>query len=112
MEEGKIVSAIPKVTRRSKYGINWDSYAILARQTGQPVLAGRDIRNSQVKAIRQYNREPYVSPEGHIAVRLRNSHVDADGKRYGDVYFEWIPEEDDDDVGEYIQAANTTNTNT
>lgn len=98
MEEGKIVSEIPKVTRRSKYGINWDSYAYLARQTGQPVLAGKDIRNSQVKAIRQYDREPFVSAEGHIAVRLRNSHIDPkDGKRYGDVYFEWIPDIDDED---------------
>ena len=92
MEEGKIVSAVPKVTRRSKYGINWDGFAYLAKQTGQPVLAGRDIRNSQVKAIRQYDREPYVSEEGRIAVRLRNSHIDPkDGIRYGDVYFEWIP---------------------
>lgn len=91
MEEGKIVSAIPKVARRSKYGINWDTYALLARQTGQPVLAGRDIRNSTVKSIRQYDREPFVGENGYIAVRLRNSHIDPkDGQRYGDVYFEWI----------------------
>lgn len=92
MDEGKIVSAIPKVTRRSKYGINWDGYAHLARQTGQPVLAGKHISNSQVKSIRQYDREPFVTPEGHIAVRLRNSEIDPkDNRRYGDVYFEWIP---------------------
>lgn len=92
MEEGKIVSAIPKVTRPSKYGINWDSYAYLAKQTGQPVLAGKDIRNTQIKAIRQYTREPFVTSEGRIAVRMRNSHINpADGQRYGDIYFEWIP---------------------
>lgn len=97
MEEGKIVSAIPKVTRRSKYGINWDGFAYLAKQTGQPVLAGKNIRNSQVKAIRQYDREPFTSNEGHIAVHLRNSHIDPnDGRRYGDVYFEWVPDTDDD----------------
>lgn len=92
MKEGKIVSEIPKVTRRSKYAINWDGYAYLAKQTGQPVLAGKDIRNSQVKAIRQYDRDPFVTEEGHIAVRLRNSYIDPkDNRRYGDVYFEWIP---------------------
>lgn len=91
MEKG-IVSAIPKVTRRSKYGINWDGYAYLAKQTGQPVLAGTDIRDTQVKSLRQYDREPFLSAEGHIAIRMRNSHIDpADGKRYGDVYLEWIP---------------------
>ena len=91
MEEGKIVSEIPKVARRSKYGINWDSYAHLAKQTGQPVLAGRDIIDSQIKSIRQYKREPFLSEDGHIAVRVRNSYKSpADGKRYGDVYFEWV----------------------
>lgn len=99
MEEGKIVTAIPKVTRRSKYGINWDSYAYLAKQTGQPVLAGRDILESQVKAIRQYKREPFICEDGYVAARFRNSHIDSkDGKRYGDIYFEWIPYTDADNA--------------
>lgn len=97
MKEGNIVNEIPPVKRRSKYGIDWDLYANLARQTGKPVLAGMHIRNSQVKSVRQYDRPPFLTSEGHIAVRLRNSYINhEDGLRYGDVYLEWIPTQEDD----------------
>jgi hypothetical protein len=41
--------------------------------------------------MRQYTRPPFVTDEGRIAVKLRNSKIEDDGKRYGDVYFEWEP---------------------
>lgn len=112
MEEGKIVTSIPPISRATKSGINWDRYAELARQTGQPVLAGKSIKDSHVKSVRQRHRPPFITPEGRIAVRLRNSHVDPrDGYRYGDVYLEWIPE---DNTGEadaaFPEHRNTTTT--
>ena len=97
MMEGKIVNEIPPARRRSKSGIDWDLYANLARQTGKPVLAGMHIRNSQVKAVRQYNRPTFLNEAGHIAVRVRNSYIKPeDGQRYGDVYLEWIPNTEDE----------------
>lgn len=93
MEEGKVVRDVPKPTRVSKYGINWDHHANLARLTKQPVLAGTHIRNTQVKSLRQYNRAPFVDETGRIVIKLRNSHIEEDGLRYGDVYFEWEPTE-------------------
>lgn len=90
MEPG-IVSAIPDVTRPSKYGIDWDKYAWLAKQSGRPVLAGKNIVDSQIKSIRQYTRDPFNSLDGYIAVHMRNSRINPDdGKRYGDVYFDWV----------------------
>jgi len=32
-----------------------------------------------------------VQDTGHIVVAVRNSTVEADGIRYGDVYFTWQP---------------------
>lgn len=91
--KGKVVSSVPRPTRVSRSKIDWDTPANLARLTGQPVLAGKHILNSQIKAVRQYQRPPFVEDNGHIAIRLRNSRIEEDGKRYGDVYFEWIPKE-------------------
>lgn len=91
--KGKVVGAIPKVTRVSKSRIDWDTPAKLAKMSGQPVLAGEHIRNTLVKSLRQYDRPPFKDSTGHIAVLLRNSKVEADGNRYGDVYMQWIPNE-------------------
>lgn len=86
----KVVAELPAPRRVSKYKINWDDYAETARLLGQPVLAGRHIKESQAKAIRLYNRPPFVTPEGRIRVHLRDSQVE-DGVRYGDVYLTWEP---------------------
>lgn len=93
--EGKIVSAIPAPSRVSKYGINWDDYATTARFTGQPILAGTNIRETQVKSLRYRTRPPFVTDDGHIEFKLRNSTIKDDGVRYGDVYMVWIPNEPD-----------------
>lgn len=93
-KEGKIVHEIPPVrrnVRHTRHEIKWDEYATLAKLTGQPVLAGQNIRNSTVKSVRQYTRYPFVDDTGHIAVRFRSKTIGEDGERYGDVYLEWIP---------------------
>jgi hypothetical protein len=92
--EGKIVSAIPAPSRVSKYGINWDDYVEVAKLAKSPVLAGVNIRETQVKSLRQRTRHPFVQPDGHISIALRNSQV-KNGVRTGDVYMVWIPNETD-----------------
>jgi hypothetical protein len=91
MKEGKIVSEVPKPTRVSKFQTKWDEYALTAQLLKQPVLVATHVNNTLVKSMRQYTRPPFVTDEGRIAVKLRNSKIEDDGKRYGDVYFEWEP---------------------
>jgi hypothetical protein len=89
--QGKVVDEIPAVGRNSKYKFDWDTPAHLATLTGKPVLAGEHIPETLTKSLRQYKRWPFVGPLGRIRVKLRNSKIEADGIRYGDVYFEWEP---------------------
>lgn len=95
MKEGKIVNAIPAPTRVSKYKINWDDFVDVAKLAKSPVLVGSNIRETQVKSMRQYTRAPFVQEDGHVHIALRNSVV-KDGVRMGDVYFEWIPNKKED----------------
>jgi hypothetical protein len=90
MKEGKIVNAIPAPTRQSKYGINWDECVDVAKLAKSPILVGKNIKETQVKALRQRTRHPFVQEDGQVHIALRNSHVES-GVRKGDVYFEWIP---------------------
>jgi hypothetical protein len=90
MKEGKIVNAIPAPSRQSKYKIDWDKFVDVAKLAKSPVLAGSNIRETQVKSMRQYTRHPFVQEDGHVHIALRNSIV-KDGVRVGDVYFQWIP---------------------
>jgi hypothetical protein len=90
MKEGKIVSAIPAPSRISKYKINWDEFVEIAKLAKSPVLVASNIRETQVKSMRKYTRAPYVTSEGHVVIALRNSEI-KNGVRVGDVYFEWIP---------------------
>lgn len=88
--KGKTVSAVPPVSRaRSKF--DYDSPALVAKMTGQPVLARTKAPESNIKSVRGYKRAPFVTDEGRILVEVRNSSIHEDGKRYGDVYFTWIP---------------------
>jgi hypothetical protein len=92
MKEGKIVNAIPAPSRVSKYRINWDEFVEVAKLAKSPVLAGSNIRETQVKSMRQYTRYPFVQEDGHVHIALRNSKIE-NGVRMGDVYFQWIPNE-------------------
>lgn len=90
-KEGEIVDAIPAPSRTSKSRINWDDQVQIARLTGRPVLAGTHIAETQAKALRQRDRYPFRDDTGHIFIALRNSQIEDDGRRYGDLYFEWVP---------------------
>lgn len=90
MKEGKIVNAIPAPSRVSKYKINWDEFVEIAKLAKSPVLAGSNIRETQVKSMRQYTRYPFVQEDGHVQIALRNSEI-KNGVRVGDVYFAWVP---------------------
>lgn len=90
MKEGKIVNAIPSPARISKYGINWDEFVDVAKLAKSPVFVAKNIRETQVKSMRQYTRAPFVQEDGHVHIALRNSTI-KDGVRVGEVYFQWIP---------------------
>jgi hypothetical protein len=84
--KGKIVKQIPGA-RQSP--IDWDSPAILAKLSGQPVLAATHVRDTRIKSVRQYTRPPFVAEDGRIIIEMRNSKTDSNGVRYGDVYMRW-----------------------
>jgi len=91
MTKGKLVGKLPpRASRGEDY--DWDAAALLAVQhPDEAVLAATHVPESRVKAVRGYKRKPFVSDTGHIMVAVRNSAVEADGIRYGDVYFLWEP---------------------
>jgi hypothetical protein len=91
--KGKVVSAVPPAQTANHVVRDFDNSAEMARITGQPVLAGKHVVYTRVNSIRMYTRPPYVTDEGRIAVKFRNSKIEDDGKRYGDLYFEWVPTE-------------------
>lgn len=83
----KLVGKLPPRALRGE-DYDWDGAAILAaNHPGEAVLAAEHVPESRVKAVRGYKREPFVSDRGRIIVAVRNSTVETDGIRYGDVYF-------------------------
>jgi hypothetical protein len=93
MTQGKLVGKLPpRASRGEDY--DWDTAALLAVQhPGDAVLAASHVPESRVKSVRGYTRHPFVQDIGHIVVAVRNSTVEPDGIRYGDVYFQWEPTE-------------------
>lgn len=89
MTKGKLVGKLPpRASRGEDY--DWDAAANLAAQhPDEAVLAASHVPESRVKSVRGYTRRPFVQDTGHIVVAVRNSTVEADGIRYGDVYFQW-----------------------
>jgi hypothetical protein len=89
MRKGKIVGKLPP---RSSHGedYDWDAMALLAIQHPEnAVLAAEHVPESRVKSLRAYTRSPFIQKHGRIIIAVRNSAVEADGIRYGDVYFQW-----------------------
>ena len=86
---GKIVSRVPsRATRGEDY--DWDAMAVLAIQhPDKSVLAAERVPESRVKSLRGYTRHPFRQSGGRIIIAVRNSVVEADGIRYGDVYLSW-----------------------
>jgi hypothetical protein len=89
MNKGKLVGKLPpRASRGEDY--DWDAAAILAAtHPDEAVLAATHVPESRVKSVRGYTRRPFITEAGRIAVAVRNSTVEADGIRYGDVYFTW-----------------------
>lgn len=89
--KGKLYDSVPR-PNLAKDGIDWDSKALLARENpGQGVLAGKDMPESRARSLRVRNREPFVTDEGRIVVSVRDSYLTATGRRYGNIWFEWVP---------------------
>jgi hypothetical protein len=97
MKKGTIVPKIPE-KRRYKSEYDWDSHGEEARQAyPNAVLAETHVHTTVVNAVRQYRTGPFGRDDGHIVVSMRGSKVDTDGRRYGDVYLQWVPKESRDD---------------
>lgn len=91
-KEGAAVDAIPARKTTSKTGIDWVHLANVAQLGGKPILAAKNVRLTQIKALRLRKTPPFRDDTGHIEVVMRDSAINPkDGVRYGDVYFEWIP---------------------
>lgn len=79
----------PRRSRPSAY--EWDNLCRKAQdRPGEALLAASGVPVSLAKSIRGRTRAPFVRQDGHLIVNVRNSVVKDDGKRYGDLYFTWI----------------------
>ena len=86
---GNIVSKVPSRASRGE-DYDWDAMAVLAIQHPDKwVLAAEHVPESRVKSLRGYTRRPFRQAGGRIIIAVRNSAVEADGIRYGDVYLSW-----------------------
>lgn len=93
MNQGKLVGKMPPRALRGE-DYDWDGAANLAiAHPDEAVLAATHVPESRVKSVRGYTRAPFVQDNGRIIIAVRNSTVEADGIRYGDVYFQWEPNE-------------------
>jgi len=92
MKKGIVLDELPPAQRR-RDNYDWHGKAALAVQNpGKVILAYKDVPVSRIMSVRQYKTSPFVHPEGKIQISMRDSYVDdRDGKRYGDVYFTWVP---------------------
>jgi hypothetical protein len=88
--QGKVVGKLPP---SGSLNTTWDSSVHLAQQhPNEAVEVATDINVVTINSVRQYvKRAPYTTPDGHIEVSCRGSVQKDDGKRYGNMYFTWIP---------------------
>lgn len=94
--KGKILDELPPV-RRDKGGYDWDACARKAVENpGKAILVGEGMPRTRADAARLYKREPFVSDKGTLTVSVRNSKLHDDGRRYGDTYLIWTPNENED----------------
>ncbi|APX01170.1 hypothetical protein BWQ92_05005 [Arthrobacter sp. QXT-31] len=86
---GSMSSKVPPRANRGE-DYNWDAMALLAIQHPDKwVLAAEHVPESRVKSLRGYTRHPFRQETGRIIIAVRNSAVEADGIRYGDVFLTW-----------------------
>lgn len=88
--QGKVVGKLPP---RGSMNTEWDSIVLIAQQNpNQAVEVATDLNVVKINSVRQYvRREPYTTADGHIEVSCRGSVEKEDGKRYGTMYFTWVP---------------------
>jgi hypothetical protein len=90
MKEGNTVKGVPPRRAWNRMtDIKWEDHAQTAKATGEAVLAATHIPESRAKSVRKYTNPPFVQDDGRIKVSIRNSIVEDDGVRYGDVYLTW-----------------------
>jgi hypothetical protein len=90
MTKGHIVGKLPPRASRRGEDYDWDAMALLAiKHPENAVLAAEHVPESRVKSLRGYTRYPFIQDTGHIRIAVRNSTMEDDGIRYGDVYFQW-----------------------
>lgn len=87
---GKVVGKLPP---RGSMNTEWDDVVLIAQQhPNEAVEVATDLNVVKINSVRQYaRREPYTTSEGRIEVSCRGSVEKEDGKRYGTMYFTWIP---------------------
>lgn len=91
--KGELVDSIPVRGNVPPSAAAWDDAARKAQDNpGKAVRAATHVPLSRISALRMYRRAPYRDEKGNrtLKISMRNSVVEPDGKRYGDVYFEWI----------------------
>ena len=88
--KGKAAAGLPPRRGVRKGPYDWDDKARLAQKNpGVAVLAAEHVPESLTKSVRTYRNPPFVQTGGRIIVNVRNSALEPDGVRYGDVYFTW-----------------------
>lgn len=77
-------------------GYDWEGAAEKARKRpGAWLFVEDDVPYSLIKSVQQYRRPPFRTDEGYVSVHMRNSHVDEQGVRRGEVHFVWHEREGD-----------------
>ena len=97
--KGKVVDRVPSRSSDPRVSKAIVASAETAQLTGKPVLAATKVPVSRINTMRQYTSPPFVTDKGRIKVEMRYSKV-IDGKRVGDVYFTWMPNETESETKE------------
>lgn len=83
---------LPPETRTSAgpYGGKYNEAVELAKtRPGVALKVETNVERRIYIGLHGHKREPFVTDEGHISVKMRNSKLGSDGKRRGDLYFIW-----------------------
>lgn len=90
--EGRFVDSIPI---EANYRSPWDKYALQAQsRPNTPLIVDEDGPVKLYKNLKMRKNAPFVTPDGHIEVNMRDSYVNKLGTRHGIIYVTWHPAED------------------
>lgn len=90
---GEVLSDLPPRRAWNRNDdVDWEKFARIAQENpGKAVKAATHIRESRAKSVRRYPNPPFKQSDGQIKVTIRDSTVENDGVRYGDVWLTWEP---------------------